>query len=123
MRPALVDLFAFGFHRVPQDPQALDLYNHLVAVFQRPTPAGVPVKIRSRGLERHDGGDEGDQRSHAEDHIACGGHLARLPINLAGDQGVGHVELRVNPGAEGAECIEALGACPIDRRSSASHGQ
>ena len=70
------------------------------------------------GQQGHDLGDVGDQRRQPEDQLAGAALLARLAVDGAGDLQVGRVEAQagqvgLDPRADRAEGVEALGAGPL----------
>ena len=75
-----------------------------------PTPSGVPVRITSPGQQRHHAGDVGDQGGDVEDHVLGGAVLLDVAVEVGLHPQVADVELGLDPGAERAEGVEALGA-------------
>ena len=69
---------------------------------------GCACQDQIAGHQGHDGGGEDDQLGNGEDQVAGGSHLAQLITHMTGNQRVRGVIVRLNPGAEGAEGIEAF---------------
>jgi len=67
--------------------------------------------IGRRG-ECHEGRGEGDQLLNQEDHLPGGSHLAQVPVDPAGNDGVSGVELSLDPGSDGGKGVKPFGSGP-----------
>ena len=108
--------FAFltsSLDNVAQQPQPVNFHFHAVACLQRSHPGGGAGEDQVARLQRHHRRDVRDQHADVEDHVTRGGQLPHLPVDAAGDQRVGGIEVGVHPGTEWAERVEAFGARPL----------
>src|SRR5918997_939493 len=65
------------------------------------------------GEQGHDPGDEGQQLGHAVLQLGGAGLLAHVPVDQRVDGQVARVKVGLDPGAERAEGVEALGPRPL----------
>ncbi len=81
-----------------------------------PTPAGVPVGMRSPGSRVMVCGDVAEELGDGEDEVAGGALLLDGAVEAGGDGdglAAGGVDLVGDDGADGAEGVEALAAGPL----------
>ena len=81
-----------------------------------PTPAGVPGEDHVTGQQRHGLGDVGDQLGHRVEQVLGAPGLSQLAVDRGGHREVGaqrRVGVGLDPGADRAERVEALGPPPL----------
>ena len=99
-------------HEVPENPDPLDRHFHRIPFLQRPYSGGRARSNHITRLKSHDAAYELHQFRHVEDQI--GG--VRLLHHLSVDAGLNICVRGIDfgdPGAEGGEGVEALGARPL----------
>src|SRR5512132_231941 len=102
-----------GHDVVGQDADALDLDLDPVAGLQRAHAGRGAGQEHVAGQQGHHPGDEGQQVGHAALQLGGAGLLLHLAVDQGGDGQVAGVEVGLDPGAEGAEGVEALGPRPL----------
>src|SRR5579875_1580779 len=100
-------------HPVPQCPYALDRHGDLVTVLQRAHARRRAGQQHVPRQQRHHFAHEGDERGHVVHHLRGTGPLPDLAVHGRGDRDVGYLGRGLDPRAERAERVEALGARPL----------
>src|SRR5690606_14514096 len=102
------------YHLVRQCADALDADADLVADLQRADSRGRAGQDHVAGDQRHDGADVGDQGGDVVDELAGAPGLPDLAVDRRGERQVTGVEVGLDPRAERAEGVEALGPGELD---------
>src|SRR5690349_9655133 len=100
-------------HLVGESADAFDGDGDLVADVERSDPGRGAGEDDIAGKQRHRLGDVHDQVLDGADHPAGAAGLPQLAVDGGGDGQIGGVDIGLDPGAERARGVEALGAAPL----------